>query len=76
MVFGILSDPLQNILCRGKGCLGLKTEGIRAVDCDKLPLAWEGGVWFGAQWQESRYLSELDKGKTGQEGMRREMKAY
>lgn len=25
----------------------LEEEGVRAVDCDKLPLAGEGGVWFG-----------------------------
>lgn len=36
-----------------------KTTGIKAVACDKLPLAGEGGVWFGERWQGNWDLSEL-----------------
>lgn len=47
---------------------GLKTEGIRAVDCDKLPLAGEGEVWFEEQWQQNWELSELREIRLARKG--------
>lgn len=46
----------------------MKTEGIRAVDCDKLPLAEEGGVWLVEQWQQNWELSELREIRLARKG--------
>lgn len=49
------------LVLKGKRLLGLKTEGIRALDCDKQPVAGEGGVVFGGQLQEHWHLSKSNR---------------